>query len=151
MKAGPTAWVVDASVAVKLVHPEPLAEAADSLLNDLSPPVSAAGFVPDLFYAECANVIWKHARRLGEPVSVAAQDLGRLRNLGLRIVRTYELADDALEIALLHGSTAYDSCYVALSEGLRVPLITADEALVRRFERTAYQVLWLGDPALGLV
>ena len=61
-----------------------------------------------------------------------------------------ELVDDALQIAPLHGATVYDSCYVALGAQLSIPLITADEALVRRFSGTDHEVLWLGDPALGL-
>jgi len=35
----------------------------------------------------------------------------------------------ALEIACLHGVTAYDACYIALSERNGVPLLTADTRL----------------------
>jgi predicted nucleic acid-binding protein len=150
LRTEPPAWVLDTSVAVKLIHPEPLAERADTLVSRLDAPEPATAYIPDLFFVECANVIWKHARRLHEPKEVAARDLIRLENLHLISVATRELVDDALQIALLSGATAHDSCYVALGARLSIPLITADENLVRRFSRTAHEVLWLGDPALGL-
>jgi predicted nucleic acid-binding protein len=58
---------------------------------------------------------------------------------------TSDLAAEAFEIALEFDSTAYDACYVALSARLGVPLLTADERLVRKLARTRFRVLWLGD------
>ena len=55
------------------------------------------------------------------------------------------LVEDALEIAVQYGSTAYDSAYVVLSQNLALPLVTADEALVRRFAGTEFDVRFLGD------
>lgn len=150
MRADQRAWVLDTSVAVKLIYPEPLAERAESLVGRLAAAQPATGYVPDLFYVECANVIWKHARRLQESEADAARDLMRLQNLQLTSVATYDLVDDALRIALVHGATAYDACYVALGALLEIPVITADEALVKRFASTSYGVVWLGDSSIGL-
>jgi len=41
--------------------------------------------------------------------------------------------------------TAYDSAYVALTQRLSLPLVTADEALVCRFAATGLDVRFLGD------
>lgn len=87
-------------------------------------------------------------RRLGHPLAAARQDLANLKAMGLRSISTAELVDEALEIALAHEVTAYDACYVALAQRLALPLITADEALVRKMATTPYAVRWLGDLAL---
>jgi predicted nucleic acid-binding protein len=48
-------------------------------------------------------------------------------------------------LAVEHGSTAYDSAYIALAQQLSLPFVTADEALVRRFGNTGLDVRFLGD------
>ena len=52
----------------------------------------------------------------------------------------------ALTLALEHGATAHDTPYVALAQKLALPLVTADEAQVRRLAGTRLHVRWLGDP-----
>jgi predicted nucleic acid-binding protein len=63
--------VIDASVAVKWVVPEPGSERAELLLD--------RGLVaPDLLFAECANILWEKVRRgelTTEEANVAAQTL----------------------------------------------------------------------------
>jgi predicted nucleic acid-binding protein len=57
-----------------------------------------------------------------------------------------DLADDALDLALAHGLSAYDACYVALARREAVPLVTADERLVRILKTGGGgSVVWLGD------
>ena len=51
----------------------------------------------------------------------------------------------ALTLALEHGATAHDSAYGALAQKLALPLVTADEAQVRRLAGTGLDVRWLGD------
>jgi len=65
------------------------------------------------------------------------------------LLSTADLIAEALTIALAHDITAYDACYVALAQLAGVPLITADEALVRKLAGTAYDVGWLGDVSLS--
>ena len=56
--------VVDASAGIKLFLDEPLSERADTLFDHLSDDPPARFHVPDLFFVECANILWKYARAI---------------------------------------------------------------------------------------
>ena len=151
--ASPRDRVVDASVVVKLFVPEPLSDRAQALLGRAMVDPLTSLLIPDLLYVECANVLWKYVRRLGYPTNRAIQDITRLLRLPLEVRPTGELVEDALDVAIEFEITAYDACYVALARRLGVPLVTADERLVRRFAKKRVAVRWLGDvpddPAAG--
>lgn len=140
--------VVDASVGIKLCIAEPFSDVADALiaLAAASPPVEL--YVPDLFFVECANILWKHVQRSGHPPDKAARDIQQLCTLRLNRTPTADLAADALQIALAHVISAYDASYVALSQRVGVPLVTADEALIRKLANAPFNVVRLGDLTL---
>lgn len=139
------AYVVDASVGIKLFLVEPLAEAAEHLFDQLavSPPVSL--YVPDLFYVECANILWKYVRRFGYPAENARQDVADLKALNMQVAATADVLEAAFNLALQFEITAYDASYVALAQQLGLPLITADEALVRKLSGSGFDVRSLAD------
>jgi predicted nucleic acid-binding protein len=137
--------VVDASVGIKLFLVEPLTDQADALFAHLSDDLPARLYVPDLFFIECAKILWKYVGRFGYLAEAALKDIKDLTSLPLQTVPMAALAQDALALAIQFGSTAYDSAYVALARWLALPLVTADEALVRRFEGTGMDVRALAD------
>jgi predicted nucleic acid-binding protein len=137
--------VVDASVGIKLFLVEPLADRADALFASLTVTPSARLYVPDLFYVECTNILWKYVRRFGYSPEAARQDVADLFQLSLQVASTAGLAEATLALALEHGLTAYDATYVVLAHKLSLPLVTADESLVRRLEDTGLDVRWLGE------
>lgn len=137
--------VVDASVGIKLFLMESLSDRADKLFNHLTDDPPARFYVPDLFFIECTNILWKYVHRFDYPTDVAQQDVADLTHLPLQTVSTAALANDALALAMEHDSTAYDSAYVALAQRLSLPLVTADQILVHRFEGSALVVRFLGD------
>ncbi|HET6572131.1 MAG TPA: type II toxin-antitoxin system VapC family toxin [Fimbriiglobus sp.] len=143
MTAAPVVLVVDASVAVKLFLPEPLAAEAAALFGLLADPATAF-HVPDLFYVECANIFWKQVRRGNTTPAQVIADLNRLKVWRLTPTSAFDLIADALPIALNHGVTAYDASYVALAARLGVPLVTADQKLVQRLAATPFAPVWLG-------
>jgi len=145
MIAPPVACVVDASVAIKLVITEALSTQAYALFAHLANDPLARFVVPELFYFECANILWKHVQRSGYPLADAQLSLSTLSTLALQRYSSPSLAADALGIAGHHGITAYDACYVATAHHAGVPLITADAKLVRRMTGTPYTVLDLGS------
>lgn len=138
-------WVVDASVAIKLFLAEPLSEKAFELFQQLSQNAPPQFHVPDLFYIECANILWKHTKRYGLRPDQARLALTRLYSLPLQVTLMSNLADDALSLAITLNITAYDASYVALAMRLGIKLITADEKLVRSLAGTTHQVFWLGS------
>ena len=137
--------VVDASVGIKLFLVESLSDCADALFDHLKDDPPARFYVPDLFFVECANILWKYVRRFGYPAEAALQDISNLTGLPLRVASTATLAREALALAVEHSSTAYDAAYVCLAGRLSLPLVTADELLVRRFRGTDLDVCFLGD------
>jgi len=54
----PLRCVVDASVSIKQLIPDPLSAKVKQLFEHLSQPKTEF-FVPDLFYIESTNTIWK--------------------------------------------------------------------------------------------
>lgn len=144
MTSAPLRAVMDASVAVKMFVPESHSAAARELLSRFTQDGESELVVPDLFFIECANVFWKWVQRSGYPSEDAQEHLHDLRGLGFTVLPTQFLANDALEIARRHKVTAYDACYIAAAAKLGLPLITADEKLVRQVEGNGYGIQWLG-------
>ena len=124
--------VIDASVGIKLFLVEDGSDAADTLFAALAQESPAHFYVPDLFYSECANILWKYTRRFDYPADNARQDVADLLALRLQTVSTADLLTAALELALQYGITAYDACYAALAQQLDLPLITADTPLAQK-------------------
>ena len=54
-----------------------------------------------------------------------------------------EIGADALQVALDHGISAYDAMYVALSLSTGLPLVTADDRLVRTLSGSGYDLISL--------
>ena len=140
------AFVLDASVAIKWVLPpdgEPLATEAGQLLESL-----AAGeitfSVPDLFWSEVTNILWKAVRRHRISERSAYDALETLTALELPTAATAPLIKEALRIALVFQRSAYDSMYLALAVESGRPLITADERLANAVG-SELPIQWLGS------
>ena len=141
----PEEAVVDASVGIKLFVKEELSEVAHALFDQSTGNPAAQLHVPDLFYIECMNILWKYVRRFSYPAEQAHQDAADLKVLLLRRTPTSDLAGEALDLGLTYGITAYDAAYVALARLQELPLITADERLARTEFGPEIRVRWLGD------
>ncbi|QSJ15668.1 type II toxin-antitoxin system VapC family toxin [Nostoc sp. UHCC 0702] len=141
----PLRCVVDASVAIKQFIPDdPLTPKVNQLFAHLGNPQTAI-FVPDLFYIECRNIIWKYVRARLYAVADVPADLATLKSFPLRVVSTADLMADAVSIALNFGISAYDASYVALSQQVGAILLTLDAKLVRALSNSFYNVLSFND------
>ena len=118
---------------------------ADRLFKRLTGYRPARFYVPDLFFVECANILWKYVRRFGYPVDNARQDVADLKALALTTVSTADLLQPALELAMTYDITAYDASYAALAAQLDLPLITADAPLAAKLQASGVEVTVLEE------
>lgn len=136
-------WVVDASVGIKLFIDGPLSNNAHQLFQRLVERPSPVYYVPDLFYIECTNILWKYVRFQGMAPDVATGFIRSLDQLILERVPTPALMEDALTLSIEHEISAYDACYVALAQRLNISLITADNKLASKLnhlDKTIYSL-----------
>jgi predicted nucleic acid-binding protein len=137
--------VVDASVAAKWFLPgdsEALLHQAFALL-ELYDKDEVQFVVPDLFYAEVANAIWKAVRVGRIPQAFGDQALELLTQREFATVPSLKLLDTAFQIAKIHGRSIYDCLYVALAVQAKSQLITADERLANSLA-AHFPIRWLG-------
>lgn len=131
--------VVDAIVGIKKFIIEPLTPRVDQLLAHFSDP-DAQLYIPDLFYIECTNITWKYIRA-GLYDSMEAQaNLADLKLLRFAATPTADLILEALSLSVAHGISAYDACYVALSQQNNAPLLTQDRRLINSLKDSGFDV-----------
>ena len=100
---------------------------------------------PEYILVESANVLWKHLQRHNVRPEEAVTLFRALRDLGIRLVSNGDLLEDALILAADNGITVYDALFCALAVRENLPLITSDNALVRRLTGTDVQVALLSE------
>jgi predicted nucleic acid-binding protein len=140
-----TTCVLDASVAAKWFLPgasESLGTEAMQLLESY-----AAGrlrlLVPDLFWPEVGNILWKAARQGRMSRRSAEEAIDTLQERNIPTSPTGPLLRDAFAIAAAFERTVYDGVYVALAVQTDRPLVTADERLANALA-ARFPVRWLG-------
>jgi predicted nucleic acid-binding protein len=122
-----TAFVIDASVAIKWVIDEPGTQQA-LLLRQHRHQLSA----PDLLIPECANILWKKVRRQELTADEAMLAARLLQRTDVRLEPMRPLLEATTRLAIALDHPAYDCIYLALAQALACPLVTADERLHRK-------------------
>lgn len=137
--------VIDASVAVKWVVEEPGTSEALALRR------KARLIAPELLIAECANILWKKARRkelTAEEARIAAR---LLQAAEFELLPTRALLEKATRLAMDLDHPASDCLYLALAVDQNCPLVTADERLLQRLSQAHQPVrgkaVWLTEAA----
>ena len=151
MSDQPLTCVVDANVALKLFFEQPGSDRADELFAHLAADARARAFVPDFFYAECVSAFTVYVRQTDYAAEAARRDLTELLALGLHVVATADLATEALDLAMTHSISGYDTFYLALSQRVGAPFVTADEKLLRALggkPNRAVLLEWFDLPSL---
>jgi predicted nucleic acid-binding protein len=137
--------VVDASVAVKWCLPasgEDFVVQAEELLASYRREAQQF-LVPDLFWLELTNALWKAFRKGKIDAHRAERGLALVRGLDIPTFPSYDLVPQTLRLAVKYGRTAYDSVSVALALQSKADLITADEGLANALA-AHLPVKWLG-------
>ena len=140
------AYVLDASVAAKWVLPgrdEPVAVEAIGILDRFTAGKIRLS-VPDLFWPEVGNILWKSVRLGRIPEKSVGEAVDWFQDLKLPTSSTTLLIPDALRIAIRFECTVYDSVYLALALSSGRPFLTADERLVRCVG-AHLPIRWLGS------
>jgi predicted nucleic acid-binding protein len=139
-----TLYVPDASVAIKWSLPvgERLIEQALDLLNRYKSG-SAEFVIPDLFWAEMGNILYKAVRQGRCTASAAEEALALMKGRALPTVPSAGLLEEAFAIASKYNRSFYDSLYIAVAVAYRATLITADEKLANA-TAAHLPVKWLG-------
>jgi predicted nucleic acid-binding protein len=137
--------VLDASVAVKWVIPasgEPLqAESLELLRRYASAEINF--MVPDVFWAEVSNVLWKGARVGRWTRDFAEAAVAQMSAQNFLTVPSLTLVCDAMKLALYHDRSVYDCLYLALAIQFKSMTVTADERLANALA-ARLPVKWLG-------
>ena len=138
-------FVLDASIAAKWMLPakgELLREEAFRLL-DAYEATEVNLIVPDIFWAECGNILWKAVRQSRLPRSDAELAILLLLQRKIPTIPSSELLPTAMSIAFNFDRSVYDSLYVALASQTKKELITADERLANAMA-AQFPIKWLG-------
>ncbi len=144
-----TGLVLDASVALKWAIPSTVSSRDETLTAESLQLLQryTAGeinfIVPDIFWAEIGNVLWKGVRRRRWPQAIAEAAAAALRERNFFTVSSLELLPEALKIAFVHQRSVYDCLYVALAIQFKIEMITADERLANALA-ARLPVKWLG-------
>lgn len=138
-------FILDASVAAKwmLSAKGELLRAEAFRLLDGYEAAELNFVVPDIFWPECGNLVWKAVRQGRIPRVEAESAIQLLLDRNIPTISSAELLPEALAIAFNFGRSVYDSLYVSLAVHTKNDLITADEKLANAMA-AHFPVKWLG-------
>ncbi|MBE9142992.1 type II toxin-antitoxin system VapC family toxin [Planktothrix mougeotii] len=136
-------FVVDANVAIKWVIPEVHTEIALRLLDDDANVL----LVPDFFFPEIGNILWKRVRRGDLTLEQAKDSLDELKRMNLQICSSEPLISSALEIATRVNQAVYDCVYLTLAVNHHCSMVTADERFVNATRNDVFSssICWIED------
>jgi predicted nucleic acid-binding protein len=138
-------FVIDASVAAKWFLPATGETLVDEALQFLRRYTDGQIrlIVPDLFWAEFGNILWKAVRQGRWTKGAADAALATMTGQLLPTFPSRSLLAEAFSLATTFERTVYDSLYVALAVNSKAQLVTADERLARAVA-PYLPVKWLG-------
>ena len=137
-------FVIDASVAVKLLVDEPDSDTAREL--------AASGrelHAPRLMASEVANALWRKARQGQIERADAGTAMASLPDMPLRWSEDETVSADAVRLALALDHAVYDCVYLALAHRIGATVVTADRRFVTAVASTEHgeSVMMLADYA----
>ncbi len=116
--------VLDASAALEAVLNRGFAPQVLDLVEE-----ATVAYAPDLFAAEVANALWKHARAGDIDREQAHDALHLALALVDELVPAADLAAEALATAIAHAHPVYDALYVVAAMRSGATVCTLDRRL----------------------
>ncbi len=134
--------VVDASVMVKCLVPEPDSDLAAALIEQ-----ELKRLAPDFLLIECGNALLNKVRQKHLKKMEAEEIIMKFHTLPISLSPTNRLTSAALVLALDLNQSVYDCLYLALAITQDTYVITADKRLYNTISKTALReyVRFLGD------
>ncbi len=133
-------YVLDASIAIKWFIPEVYSDAARRLVAS-----NHTFLVPDFFFPEVGNVLWKRVRGGEDTAENARQILADLNVVPIEVYLSQPLMPLALDIAIQTDRAVYDSLYLALAITQQCQMVTADGKFYNALKTSSYasNLLWV--------
>ena len=128
------AIVLDSSVIVALFFPEIYSSWAEEVVRKAD-----TIYTVDIAYAEVLNVAWKRIslqKQVAKEIMLSLEDAIGFMNEVCNIIKTNKIFREAINIAIKHNITIYDSLFIALANKKKIKLATLDKQVVRKFEAT---------------
>lgn len=132
--------VIDASIVVAALSPD---EQDENALSTIAPFFRGGGFAPGLWSLEIANVLLTKCRR-GVLTLADGDQVWRIiarMPIDEHHFETGQVAAKIRPLAVKHGLTSYDACYLQLALDKAVPLATADRRLAAAARSEGLQLL----------
>ena len=136
-------FVVDSSVFVKWLVPEEHSDKATALVERLGRREIEA-VSPDLVSAEVGHALRSYflAGDLSRDECLSA--VGDFATLAPPLTSSLQIVKAAARLALDNTGSFYDGLFVALALREGCPVLTADERMMRAYQRAA-PFVWIGD------
>jgi len=140
-----TTYVLDASVAAKwfLTDDEPLSGEALQALEAYTQG-HLDFLVPDLFFPELGNVLWRAEQRKRCSSAVVDAAIQQLSGQQFETYPSSRLLPEAMVLARRYTRPVYDCVYIALAIQKGSRMLTADRKLVNAL-RGSLPITWLGN------
>jgi predicted nucleic acid-binding protein len=126
-------YILDASVALKWVLPEPLASKALQLRDEYRQQIHEL-LSPDAFPVEVSHALTRAERRKIIPVGHAAGFLANILQTSPALHPYIPLLSRATDLSSQVRVGVYDCLYIALAEQENCELLTADDKLVKNLQ-----------------
>lgn len=135
-------FVIDASVAVKLLIEEQQSDEARELVAK-----STALYAPRLLASEVANTLWKKVRLRELDDAIARVAINSLADMPLSWFQDELVTADGLRLAINIEHPFYDCLYLALAYRIGESMVTADQRFVNAVSQTEHEsmVVTLGN------
>jgi len=123
--------VVDSSVVAKWLIPERDTDEALALRE------RHRFAVPDILFAEVANILWKHVARGTIDARNVEEAMSALAYFKPHVLHSQQIFSDACRLAVELNHPAYDCFYLLTAARFGTVMVTADDRLLRKLASTA--------------
>jgi predicted nucleic acid-binding protein len=143
MNPPPPQCVIDANLLVRTMIFEDYTRDILAFVARFGQDVEA--YAPSWIYLECANALKRAIIAKRYPAAQAVQDIKDLFFLDLHCSPLETLVLPAMALAARYGISAYDGCYAALADRLKLPVLTGDQRMINSLAAAGISFIALAE------